>query len=97
MKRFSGISFDVKRLWHPLLFAWCIVVALLSLCETGVASAEDSTRIDCRYEGSGRVSQGNADQSELEVFPENDVFRPLLADPKQPRLRVMAGDEGARR
>jgi hypothetical protein len=47
----------------------------------GVVS--DSTAKDCRYEGIGKKNGGS---SGLELFPENDVFRPLWADPKQPQF-----------
>lgn len=41
---------------------------------------------DCRFEGIGTVHADNARSSRIEVFPENDVFRPLMADPKQPQF-----------
>jgi hypothetical protein len=55
------------------------------------ASAEEeaysgSTRVDCRYEGIGQRAAGNGNSSNVELFPENDVFRPLFADPKQPQF-----------
>ena len=43
----------------------------------------DSTKKDCRYEG---IGQKNGGSSALELFPENDVFRPLWADLKQPQF-----------
>lgn len=46
----------------------------------------DSTKKDCRYEGNGKKDSANGGSSELELFPENDVFRPLWADPKQPQF-----------
>jgi hypothetical protein len=48
------------------------------------AVVTDSTKKDCRYEGIGEKSNSGA--SALELFPENDVFRPLWADPKQPQF-----------
>jgi hypothetical protein len=47
------------------------------------AVVTDSTKKDCRYEGIGEKSNGGA--SGMELFPENDLFRPLWADPKQPQ------------
>ncbi|HRC44332.1 MAG TPA: DUF1207 domain-containing protein [Nitrospira sp.] len=66
------------------------VIMVSCLAHVIPASAEEqahseSTRVDCRYEGAGRPSSGNGG-SQLELFPENDVFRPLLADPKQPQF-----------
>ncbi|WP_447979984.1 DUF1207 domain-containing protein [Candidatus Nitrospira bockiana] len=65
----------------------------MALCAFTLVSmaAEESTTmdlsgVDCRYEGIGAVSPGSARSSPLEVFPENDVFRPLWADPKQPQF-----------
>ena len=64
-----------------------VVVGLLTLTAPTVSrvSAEDapektvSAVIDCRYErGAGGTRQS--------AFPKDDVFRPLLADPKQPRF-----------
>jgi hypothetical protein len=46
----------------------------------------DSTKKDCRYEGIGAKASGNGGSSGMELFPENDVFRPLWADPKQPQF-----------
>ncbi len=55
-----------------------------------------STRVDCRYEGIGERSSGNGNSSKAELFPENDVFRPLWADPKQPQFfAILAGDQGS--
>ncbi len=66
--------------------AWCVVLTMLSLLPAHPALGEESSRVDCRYEGIGTVSSGHAGASALEPFPENDVFRPLWADPKQPQL-----------
>jgi hypothetical protein len=43
----------------------------------------DPPWVDCRYEGIGTSSPR---PSPLDPFPEHDVFRPLLADPKQPQF-----------
>ncbi|MGQ0809907.1 MAG: DUF1207 domain-containing protein [Nitrospiraceae bacterium] len=46
----------------------------------------DVSRADCRDEGIGTEHSDNVGSSPLEPFPENDVFRPLLADLKQPQF-----------
>jgi len=46
----------------------------------------DSSHLDCRYEGIGKARADSPGSSRTEVFPEADVFRPLLADPKQPQF-----------
>lgn len=64
-----------------------VVVGLLTLTilTVGQVSAEEATEktvsavIDCRYE----QRDGGTRQS---AFPKDDVFRPLLADPKQPQF-----------
>jgi hypothetical protein len=49
-------------------------------------ASSGSTKVDCRYEGTAQRSSGNGNSSKTELFPENDVFRPLWADPKQPQF-----------
>lgn len=68
--------------WAALVFP-CMFSVLPASAEEAVVT--DSTKKDCRYEGVGMTSS-NGGSSSLEVFPENDVFRPLWADPKQPQL-----------
>lgn len=75
---------------HVRLTLWTILT-VLGVGQVVPAAAEDSTpgdrsRSDCRYEGIGLTSSNNTGSSSLEVFPENDVFRPLWADPKQPQF-----------
>lgn len=61
---------------------WLLTLTILTV---GQVSAEEATEktvsavIDCRYE----QSDGENRQS---AFPKDDVFRPLLADPKQPQF-----------
>lgn len=63
------------------------VVGMLTLISlpVGLVSAEDATEktvsavLDCRYEQSDGGTRRSA-------FPKDDVFRPLLADPKQPQF-----------
>jgi len=68
-----------------LLTVRIIAIAVLVLLSTVMAHAGDSDNtkpkalIDCRYE----QSDG---ESSSEAFPSDDVFRPLLADPKQPQF-----------
>lgn len=50
-----------------------------------VNTTERST-VDCRYEMIGMGHSVKAGASPVKAFPENDVFRPLLADVKQPRF-----------
>jgi hypothetical protein len=50
------------------------------------AGSAPSRSLDCRFEpGRAAPSQTSGSRS-IELFPENDVFRPLLADPKQPQF-----------
>lgn len=46
----------------------------------------DPPHLDCRYEGIGKVQSDSPGSSRVDIFPEADVFRPLLADPKQPQF-----------
>ncbi|MBS0184111.1 MAG: DUF1207 domain-containing protein [Nitrospira sp.] len=39
--------------------------------------------LDCRYRQASELSEG---KSTSEIFPSDDLFRPLLADPKQPQF-----------
>jgi hypothetical protein len=63
-------------------------ITLLALAGVSPVGAEDtgppSRTYDCRYESS-RAAPRDGSRS-VEAFPENDVFRPLLADPKQPQF-----------
>jgi uncharacterized protein DUF1207 len=67
-----------------------VLTTLCALNVLPVAAEEvnprDVSSADCRYEGIGMGHSDNAGSSPLEAFPENDVFRPLLADLKQPRF-----------
>lgn len=70
--------------------SWAVLTTLCILNVIPAVAEElkttDLSSADCRYEGIGTVSSDNAGSSPLEPFPENDVFRPLLADLKQPRF-----------
>lgn len=71
-------------LFGTVLVASCPVHIVPAFADESVVS--DSTKRDCRYEGIGLASSANGGSSGLEFLPENDVFRPLWADPKQPQL-----------
>ena len=61
---------------------WLLTLITLTVGQVGAEEASEktvSTVIDCRYE----QSDGGIRQS---AFPKDDVFRPLLADPKQPQF-----------
>jgi hypothetical protein len=71
--------------------AWCAVLAMLCILNVMPVAAEEPTttdpsHTDCRYEGIGRVQSDDAGSSRIDALPEGDVFRPLLADPKQPQF-----------
>ncbi len=70
---------------------WCAVLTALGALQVVPATAEevatkDASTVDCRYEGIGAVRSHNTDSAEIESFPADDVFRPLMADPKQPQF-----------
>ncbi len=62
----------------------CSIHVLPVAAEEGNGKTASGT--DCRFEGIGREQTDNARSSPVEPFPENDVFLPLLADPKQPQF-----------
>ena len=61
---------------------WLLTLTALTVSQVSAEEATEKTVsavIDCRYErGAGGTRQS--------AFPKDDVFRPLLADPKQPRF-----------
>ena len=66
---------------------------LTTLCAVNVipvaaeeVNTTDRSTVDCRYEMIGMGHSVKAGSSPVKAFPENDVFRPLLADVKQPRF-----------
>ena len=63
---------------HPITTI-LVVTSVLSGPAQAQSEDTDPRRLDCRYE----QSDGETRQS---AFPKDDVFRPLLADPKQPRF-----------
>lgn len=69
---------------------YAILTALCAFPLMTVAAQEPVTgnfeKADCRYEESGKANVEHTGSAPMEPFPENDVFRPLLADPKQPRF-----------
>jgi uncharacterized protein DUF1207 len=71
---------------HWLFPALLLVLPVAPAGAEEVATATPSKTYDCRFEpGQATASPSPASQP-IEAFPENDVFRPLLADPKQPQF-----------
>ncbi len=78
-----------------VLYDRCIVGLVASLCLLGgnVYAGDSNDKktddptikevLDCRYRPASELSGGKATN---EVFPSDDLFRPLLADPKQPQF-----------
>jgi hypothetical protein len=80
-----------KKVSCESLLRWCAVLTILSTLHVVPVTAEDLkgtelSRVDCRYEGSRTTYADKGDSSRVDIFPENDVFRPLMADPKQPQF-----------
>ncbi|HWV46961.1 MAG TPA: DUF1207 domain-containing protein, partial [Nitrospira sp.] len=69
------------------------IVAIMGLLGGNVYAGESNDKktddpaikevLDCRYRQASELSEGKATS---EVFPSDDLFRPLLADPKQPQF-----------
>ncbi|OQW31230.1 MAG: hypothetical protein A4E20_14870 [Nitrospira sp. SG-bin2] len=80
---FAVLPLFVARPWRSggLIF-WLPVLLVLP---AGQACAEETTEkkasvaLDCRYD---QASEGTINSA----FPKDDVFRPLMADPKQPQF-----------
>jgi hypothetical protein len=51
------------------------------------AASPTTTQVDCRYAGNEEAAQP-AETSEWRRFPSDDLFRPLLADPKQTQFVI---------
>jgi hypothetical protein len=75
---------DSSLAWRAVLTALCFLTVLPVAAEEPKPANVSS--VDCRYEGSGRAHANDTGSSRTEIFPENDVFRPLWADPKQPQF-----------
>jgi hypothetical protein len=70
---------------------WLLPAILLAFPAAQVSAGEGATATpsqtyDCRYEPTRAAPTQPAGSRPIEAFPENDVFRPLLADPKQPQF-----------
>ncbi len=75
------------------LYGRCVVGIVAIMCLLGgKAYADDDKRtdggtskevLDCRYQQVSELSEGGTTG---EAFPSDDLFRPLLADPKQPQV-----------
>jgi hypothetical protein len=81
-----------ERPWWQSWLSWCAVLTMMiGMLQAVPVGAEEArspkeSRADCRFEGIGMEPSKAAGSAPLEAFPENDVFRPLLADPKQPQF-----------
>lgn len=70
----------MARFWKAII--GLLGLAVLTMGEVRAEEAQDSKNsavLDCRYEQSDRGTSRTA-------FPSDDVFRPLMADPKQPQF-----------
>lgn len=75
---------------------WLLIIATVAgLAWTSPADAEDvppsvpPPKLDCRYLAAEHPEAGqSAGASRSARFPQDDVFRPLLADPKQPQFQA---------
>lgn len=82
----------VLLLVQSLVAWWAVTAAFVLMVSVIPAVAEDappstgSSSVDCRYDFSRPMPAENGASQPVEAFPENDVFRPLLADLKQPRF-----------
>ncbi|HEX9741295.1 MAG TPA: DUF1207 domain-containing protein [Nitrospiraceae bacterium] len=76
--------FRSRVLWMcPVLL---LVLPVVAASAEEASPATPSKTYDCRYESSRAAPSQDGGSRPLEAFPENDVFRPLLADPKQPQF-----------
>ena len=81
----QGATFYPRLLFGAIVVALCTWHVPASADEpTERTAVDDSVKKDCRYEGIGMKSNGGS--SGVELFPDNDVFRPLWADPHQPQF-----------
>ena len=76
--------FRGRILWVCPVFLLAFPVAAVYAEEAGTSTP--SRTYDCRYGSNGAAPSQQAGSQPVEAFPENDVFRPLLADPKQPQF-----------
>jgi len=74
----------MRQLIRCLVLAFFVglVTALPGIAATEAMKTE--VRPDCRYRTDGYVASNN--KKSWNPFPDDDVFRPLLADPKQPQV-----------
>src|SRR6266545_4605947 len=66
--------------------AMLLILPVVPVGAEEAGSATPSKTYDCRYESSRAAPSQDGGSRPIEAFPENDVFRPLLADPKQPQF-----------
>ncbi len=75
--------------WWAVTAAFVLMVSVIPVAAEEATTSTTSTTsssVDCRYNFSTPVPAENAASQPVEAFPENDVFRPPLADLKQPRF-----------
>lgn len=72
-----------------LLFSALLVVSALlpGIVSRAAETEEPVTHSDCRYWTGGPTGTASSTTRDL-TFPQDDIFRPLVADPKQPRFFI---------
>jgi Protein of unknown function (DUF1207) len=71
---------------RAVCMVWAVVLTLLLAGQAhAAASGEEKIKmpLDCRY---GQAYEDTDEETTGEAFPSDDIFRPLLADPKQPQF-----------
>lgn len=78
--------------WRSPYDRWVVGIVVIMCLLEGRVYADDSNDkkqddtaivVDCRYRQASELAEGKATN---EMFPSDDLFRPLLADPKQPQF-----------
>ena len=72
--------------WWVVTAAFVLMVSVIPVAAEEATTSTVSSSVDCRYNSSTPRPAENAASQPLEAFPDNDVFRPPLADLKQPRF-----------
>ncbi|MEX5215608.1 MAG: DUF1207 domain-containing protein [Nitrospiraceae bacterium] len=86
--RWAGVD---RRWWAGILCASAGYSTAVPSLGSGTDSDVDESRderpaVDCRYESGAAGDEATGALSKGVSFPSDDVFRPLLADPKQPQF-----------
>jgi hypothetical protein len=75
--------------------SWIVIISgamMVSIASLPPSAAADTSAsggqasADCRFASNSAVPRENGTSRPVEAFPDNDVFRPLVADLKQPRF-----------